>query len=353
MLKKQRFVKILSILLTGILGLGILQTGCGTPIEMVHKKQYRATFLEVFDTVTTIVGMAEDEETFRSQAQAIHDELKEYHQLFDIYNTYDGITNLKNINDNAGIEPVKVDERIIELLLDCQEFYEITDGKVNVALGSVLSLWHDARTEGIDDPLHAELPNQEKLEEAALHTNMEDIVIDVENATVFLADAKMSLDVGAIAKGWATQKVAETQESGFLISVGGNVCATGPKDEKETPWVVGIENPDTTEESYLHTVNVTKGCVVTSGDYQRNYVVDGQLYHHIIDPETLYPSKNWRAVSVICEDSGVADALSTALFLTNQEEGQKLLDYYGAVAIWVEADGNILYSPGFKEIIRT
>ncbi len=348
MLKKQRFVRILSILF-----IGIMLAGCGKPVEITYKKQYRATFLEVFDTVTTIVGMAEDEETFRSQAQAMHDELKEYHQLFDIYNTYEGITNLKNINDSAGIEPVKVDERIIELLSDCQVFYEETDGKVNVAMGSVLRLWHDARTEGRDDPRYAKLPEQAKLEEAALHTDIQNMVINLEESTVFLADSKMSLDVGAIAKGWAAQRVAEQCESGFLISVGGNVCATGPKDEKNTPWVVGIENPDTTEEAYLNTVNVTKGCVVTSGDYQRNYVVNGQLYHHIIDPETLYPSKYWRSVSIVCEDSGVADALSTALFLMNQKDGQKLLDYYGAVAMWVETDGTILYSPGFKEIIRT
>lgn len=341
------FGRILSVIMVVL-----MLSGCTQPIAGPTKKQYRATFLEVFDTVTTIVGMADSEDVFRSQAQAIHDELKEYHQLFDIYETYEGITNLKNINDNAGLEPVKVEERIIDLLLDCQKFYKETNGKVNVAMGSVLKLWHEARTEGIHDPLNAKLPDKKALEEASLHTDINKIIIDVEQSTVFLADAKMRLDVGAIAKGWATQKVAENCESGFLISVGGNVCATGPKDEKNSPWVVGIENPDTTVESYLHTVKVTKGCVVTSGDYQRNYVVDGQLYHHIIDAETLYPSKYWRSVSVICEDSGAADALSTALFLMNQEDGQKLLDKYDAVAMWVDAEQNLYYSHGFTNIIK-
>ena len=342
------FVRIFSIVMVLF-----MISGCAQPMHKPVKKQYRATFLEVFDTVTTIVGLAENEETFRAKAQEIHDELKEYHQLFDIYHTYEGIANLKDINDSAGIEPVKVEERIIELLLACQIFYKETNGKVNVVMGSVLNLWHQTRTEGINDPLNARLPDPKALEEASLHTDMKMMIIDVEQSTVFLQDAKMRLDVGAVAKGWAAQKVAEHCESGFLISVGGNVCATGPKDEKNTPWVVGLENPDTTEESYLHTVNITKGCVVTSGDYQRNYVVDGQLYHHIIDPETLYPSKYWRAVSVVCEDSGVADALSTALFLLNQQDGQKLLDKYDAVAMWVDAEKNIYYSHGFKNIIRT
>ena len=82
-------------------------------------------------------------------------------------------------------------------------------------------------------------------------------------------------------------------------------------------------------------------------------MVDGKAYHHIIDPETLYPSEYWRAVTIVCEDSGVADALSTALFLLSMDEGQKLLDRYGAEALWVGSDGSIYYSPGFNDLIRT
>ena len=93
--------------------------------------------------------------------------------------------------------------------------------------------------------------------------------------------------------------------------------------------------------------------MVTSGDYQRAYMVDGKLYHHIIDPETLYPSEYWRSVTISCENSGLADALSTALFVLSQEDGQKLLDRYQAEAMWVAADGTISYSPGFEELIRS
>ena len=93
--------------------------------------------------------------------------------------------------------------------------------------------------------------------------------------------------------------------------------------------------------------------MVTSGDYQRTYMVDGKLYHHIIDPETLYPSEYWRSVTVVCDHSGWADALSTALFLLPLEEGQELLAQFDAKAMWVNADGEIFYSPGFQEMIRT
>ena len=80
---------------------------------------------------------------------------------------------------------------------------------------------------------------------------------------------------------------------------------------------------------------------------------DDKKYHHIIDPETLYPSEKWKSVSIICTDSGLGDALSTALFLLDQEEGQKLLDECDACAVWVDLEGEIYYSPGFKELIKT
>lgn len=331
-----------------ILAVCLLLPGCSTQPKST---KYTATYLTLFDTVTTIVGFAEREENFAAQAQRIHDELLIHHQLFDIYNDYDGINNLKTINDNAGIAPVKVDEKIILLLKDCKRYYDFTGGKVNVAMGSVLRLWHNARNDGINDPANAYLPGENALGEAAKHTDPGNIIIDEAASTVYLRDPQMRLDVGAIAKGWAAEKVAEAAPAGLLISVGGNVCATGPKDDLGTPWVVGIQNPDGGD--YLHTIYVSSGSVVTSGDYQRAYAVDGQVYHHIIDPDTLFPSAYWRSVSVVSGDSALADALSTALFLLPLEEGQALLKLAGAEAMWVDADGEIYYSENFQALVRT
>ena len=334
------------------LALCLLLSGCAAEMGAPEEKQYNATFLTLFDTVTVITGKAERQEVFTEKAQKVHDELLLFHQLFDIYNDYEGIVNLKTVNDNAGIAPVEVDSRIIDLLLDCRHYCELTGGLVNPAMGSVLQLWHEARNDGINDPANAYLPDVEKLKAAAEHMSFDTIVIDEAASTVYISDPEVSLDVGAIAKGWSVQRVAETAPAGLLISVGGNVCATGPKDDAGTPWVVGVQNPDGGD-SYLHTLNVTGGSVVTSGDYQRAYVVDGKLYHHIIDPGTLYPSEYWRSVTILCEDSGLADALSTALFLLPQAEGQALLEKCGAEAMWVNADGERFYSPGFEKSIRT
>ena len=336
-----------------ILLLSLVLTGCASAKEVVpEKKQYTASFLDVFDTITTMVGKAENEEVFRAVTQKLHDELIQYHQLFDIYNDYDGINNLKTVNDNAGIAPVMVDSRIIGLLKDCKQYYELTHGMVNPAMGSVLQLWHVARNDGINDPANAYLPKAEKLEEAARHMDFSNVIIDEAASTVYLSDPDARLDVGAVAKGWSAQRVAENAPAGLLLSVGGNVCATGPKDDNGTAWVVGIQDPNGGDQ-YLHTLYLTEGSLVTSGDYQRAYVVDGELYHHIIDPNTLYPSTYWRSVTILCDDSGLADALSTALFLLPLEEGQAILEQTGAQAMWVDRNGEQFYSPGFQDNIRT
>ncbi len=329
-----------------------LLCGCGFPGAQPEQKFYDATFLTLFDTVTTVKGPAESKEAFAETAQAIHDELLRYHQLFDIYNDYEGIDNLKTVNDQAGIAPVKVDRAIIALLIDCRAYYEATGGRVNVAMGSVLALWHTARSEGIDDIQNACLPDRQALEAAARHCSFDSIVIDEAASTVYITDPQTRLDVGAVAKGWAAQKVAAKAPKGILLSVGGNVCATGPKTEA-SPWVIGVQNPAGDSSDYLHTLYISGGSVVTSGDYQRTYQVDGKLYHHIIDPDTLMPSTYWRSVTIVCADSGLADALSTALFLMDRQAGEALLDKYGAEAMWVDAAGNRFYSPQFKDIIRT
>ena len=315
-------------------------TGCSTtqiidvgqPSETAEPEltRYQASFLDLFDTLTTVVGYAESEDEFRAVAEQLRSGLEEYHQLYDIYDEYEGINNIKTINDSAGQGPVEVDEKIIDLLLFCRDMYEATGGKLDVAMGGVLKLWHDEREAG---------------------EFSEDGKLDAESGTVEITDPETRLDVGAVAKGYATEQVCRPLPEGYLVSVGGNVRACGMKPDG-TDWVVGVQDPDGGTEDYLLTVYAMGGSVVTSGDYQRYYYVDGVKYHHIIDPETLYPATLWRSVTVVCADSGLADALSTSLFTMTQEEGQALLDKFSAEAVWVTAEGELLYSEGFSAYVK-
>lgn len=316
-----------------------LLSGCAS-----RQTRYETSYLDLFDTVTTVTGYAASFTDFKKTAQSIHDDLMEYHQLFDIYQDYPGLNNLKTVNDQAGGAPVAVDRRLMEFLQFCKEVEQFTGGRVNVAMGGVLNLWHESREAGLADPDCAALPELEALEQAAGHCDFDCVVMDEQAGTVCVTDPELRLDVGAVAKGYAVEQVYRTVPDGYLVSVGGNVRTCGSKPDG-SDWTVGLQSPD--GNGYLHTLCVGGGTsVVTSGDYQRYYTVDGVDYHHIIDPETGMPGNKWRAVSVICADSGVADALSTALFLMDREAGQQLLERFGAQALWLDRDGTEFYSPG-------
>lgn len=328
---------------------------------MQTESRFQASFLELFDTATSIVGYAKNKDTFTEYSEIIYNSLEEYDHLFDIYTDYPDINNLKTVNDNAGIEPVVVDQKIIDLLLYAKDMYELTDGKINIAFGAVLSLWHDHRTEGIDDPDNASIPDMEDLIERSQHTDINQVIIDVQASTVFLQDPDMRLDVGAIAKGYAVEQVCKiAEEAGFvngMISVGGNVRAMGHKFDdngKEIDWSVGIQNPDlVSEENTLHILNLTECSLVTSGIYERFFMVDGKSYHHIIDPETLMPAENFVAVSIVCQDSGMADGLSTAIFNMSFEDGLALIESLENVeAMWVFYDETQQFSSGFSELVK-
>ena len=330
-------------------------SGCGSAAQP-QSTQYKTTFLDLFDTVSQVIGYDADKESYTAFSQQVKNDLAEYHALYDIYHDA-AVTSIKTINDNAGIRPVTVDRRILDLLLESRDIYELTGGKTNVAMGAVLTIWHNYREAGIDNPESAQLPPMEDLLAAAQHVNIDDMVIDEEASTVYLRDPLMSLDVGAVAKGYATERVAQqieqTGRTSVLLSIGGNVRAIGVKPDGSV-WNVAIQNPDLeSEQTSLFTLGINNLSVVTSGSYQRYYVVDGVKYNHIIDPDTLMPTTYFSGISVVTADSGLADGLSTALFCMPLEQGMALIQSIGGVeACWVAPDGEITMTDGFRALIE-
>lgn len=320
-------------------------------------KSYTVTWWDVFDTVTVVTGYASSEEEWQQQTEALHQDLVRYHQLFDIYNEYDGLTNLATVNARAGQEAVTVDEDLFALLQFGQEAYALTDGACNIAAGSVLALWHDARTAAEastgETALTADiLPQQNALEQAAAHIDMTDLVLDESACTVRFTDPDLQLDVGGIAKGWAVEQAARQAEArgltSAILNVGGNVRAIGTKPDGSL-WTAGVQDPDGNE--YLAQVELQPGqSLVVSGDYQRYFTVDGVRYHHLIDLQTLQPARYCRSVAVLCTDSGLGDALSTGLFCLPQEQGLRVLEQSdGAAALWVLEDGTLSPSANWPQ----
>lgn len=351
--------KIIPIILIGILLIGVL-AGCEKKPEYT---KYSDNFFDVFDTVTQIVGFTKTEEEFDEYVEQIHNRLLELHQLYDKYNTYEGVNNVKTINDNAGVQPIKVEKELLDLILFSKEKYEIIGTETNIAMGAVLRIWSEYRAEAQDDPDNAKIPPMEDLVDASEHTDINKIIVDIENSTVYLEDPRMSLDVGAVAKGFATELVAkEIEAAGFksgIISAGGNIRTIGkPLDDIRERWGIGIQNPDgfisNSESDVLETVFINNGSVVTSGDYQRYYMVGDKVIHHLIDPKTLMPGDYYRAVSIVTPDSGMADFLSTVIFLLPYEESKALVESMDGVdALWVFKDGTIESTDGMKQIMKS
>ena len=355
--------------------------GCGSPASssvsvsqtastsadpaMAGWEKYTASWYDVFDTVTTVIGYAPSEEEWDRQMDALHQDLAEYHQLYDIYNHYEGVTNLYDLNRSAAQGPVAVDDRIMDLLVESKEMYETTSGKMNVAFGAVLSIWHDYREAGLNDPDSAQLPPMEQLTAASEHCSIDDLVLDEEAGTIYFADDQLQLDVGSVGKGYAVEMVARAAEerglSSAILSVGGNVRTIGHKPDGSR-WTAGIQDPWASAElagqvvndaPYLVSVYMEDMALVTSGDYQRFYEVDGKRYNHIIDPDTLMPADHFSAVAVLVPDSGLGDCLSTGLFCLTLEDGQALVESLdGVEAMWMLKDGSVVYSSGFGDSVK-
>ena len=346
-------------------------SGCTSQDEYHY---YSANIVGPFDTITTYLSYAKSEDEFNEQKALIDERLTYYDQLFDRYSSYSDVNNIKTINDNAGIQSVKVDSVIIDLLKVSIERSQTISDKVNIAFGSVIEIWHNYREAAENNGGVGTVPSLDELKQAAKHVDLSAIVIDEEKSTVYISDKEASIDLGATAKGYAIELVKDELIAmgvdNFLLSGGGNVASYGERkmikegtfylDECANKFCVGIQSQQSgnfsrSEDDPAYNneaILVVSGeSIVTSGDYQRFYEdMNGIKYHHLIDPDTLYPAVNFRSVSIITEDSGLADFLSSAVFLMDYESGLKLINSLeGVEAIWLLEDGKIRYSDGLTD----
>lgn len=310
----------------------LILSGCG------KNEKHTAEYFQYFDTLSEITYYCDDEKTEEIR-QAIDFTLKDYHQLCDNYNEYKGVVNVKTINSLPS-KTLQIDKKLADILQFAYDNYSWVDGKVNIASGSVLSLWHDARSSGNS------LPKETLIKKALEHIDIENMVL--YNNSVTLTDPFMSLDLGAIAKGYAAQEVVNAmKEAGAksgIVNMGGNVACFGNPPNRDY-FVAGIQDPN--GNGIAAKVKLKDAALVTSGDYQRFYTVNGIKYHHIIDLKNGYPLNLYKSVSVYHENSAIADLLSTALFLSTEEEGRKIAEQYNAQVFWIYQDGHTVYTENF------
>jgi len=326
--------------------------------KATEPQRFTAHFFNTFDTVISLIGYAPDQNTFDSAFKTVQERFTYLHRLFDKYNAYEGVNNLYTVNQQAAQSPVKVVPELMEVLVYCREMQKKYPGATNIALGSVLNIWHDHREAAEIDPAGATVPELTQLQAAAAHTDMDKVILDEENSTVFFEDPGLSLDVGAVAKGYAAESAAQlllsSPMTSFIINAGGNVRAGDKPLDGRSAWGVGVQDPFASAYSDVppvETLFLRNLSVVTSGINERYYEVDGVRYHHLIDPDTLFPARFIASVTIVTEDSKLADFLSTTLFMMPYEEGRILIDALpGVDALWVLLDGTIQMSDGLSSI---
>ena len=359
---KNRFISALLALFLLLSGVQAIPRAFATQADPGMNK-YSYMFFGTFDTAITLIGFAESQEVFNNltlEAEAMFNVL---HRQFNQYYPYEGLNNLYYLNRNAAVAPVTVPRELFDLITWCKVHQSETRGQVNIALGAVLALWHDERENAELEPDQAKLPDAATLKEAKSHTSMDDVVLDEQNLTVFYSDPMLQLDVGAVAKGYAAELVAQmllgSDMPSFIINAGGNVRTGHPPLDGRSSWGIGIQDPDSAlvlpgGNDIVEVLYLSNLSLVTSGDYQRYYIVDGKRYHHLISPDTLMPADYMRSITIITEDSGFADLLSTAVFLMPFEEGFQFVESLdGVEALWILNDGTIKMTKGAEAVAQS
>jgi len=302
-----------------------------------NKKMYSNTMFYM-DTFIEVKLYGVDKKEGTKLLNNVKEIYKEYHELTDRYNSYDGVINLYYLNNELKVnEEVLIDTKLSELINYGISMYDKTEGYLNIAMGNVIDVWKKYREDGKSVPKTYELMD--------MNINIKDINLD---GNKFIKNSEVKLDLGAYAKGYVTEKVGEYLEgegcTKYLINAGGNVKVG--ESYKIGKYNVGLEEPFNTSNIYK-TLSVENTSIVTSGSYQRYYEVDGEIYNHIINPKTLFPDNYTKSVTVITEDSGYADILSTYLFMLPIEDGLELVNNLEDVeAIWYADE--IYYSQRFN-----
>ena len=253
------------------------------------------------------------------------------------------------INQNAGKDAVKVSDDTLYLLKEAREIYDFTQGAFDITIAPIIDVW------GFTKEVK-KVPDEETLKQKLDLVDMKKLQINEKNKTVFLEESGMAIDLGGIAKGYATDKVNEIFiENGItssVISLGGNVSVTGKKEDG-SKWKVAIQDP-LNKEGYAGVLYVEDTSVVTSGGYQRFFEENGKTYHHIIDPKTGMPADTGLlSVTIVCKNSTKADGLSTSVFIAGLEKGwQMWKDSQDFGIVFITDEKEIYVTPDIADIFE-
>lgn len=267
--------------------------------------------------------------------------ISEMERLEDMMSEWRDGTYVSEINKSAGVKAIAVPDELFNVIVASRTISDLSGGAFDISWAAMRGVW-DFR------PGHQRVPTPEEVRERLPLVNYKNIILDNEEKKVFLKNSGMNIGLGAIAKGFAVDKamqvLAKRGIKDAIVRAGGDMRVQGTSEG--SPWEIGIKHPRN-KELLLAKLPLTNISISTSGDYERFFIKDGVLYHHIMNPRTGYPAKDCRSVTILAHDTTTSDALSTAVFVLGPKTGMELVKRLkGVEAIIVDASGEIHTSPG-------
>ncbi|WMJ83946.1 FAD:protein FMN transferase [Oscillospiraceae bacterium LTW-04] len=318
--------------------------------------RYTVTFWGAFDSMITITANAESRQQFDALTETAIARFTELSHDYDRFLEPGTIVNLATLNRMAGQGEIHVSKALFDLLSFAQAGAAKTDSLVIPTFGSVTELWRKQIVYAQNGP--GTPPGIKALQEAVKNTDVSLLKLNKKTQSAALLSSGALLDVGAVAKGYATELVGRELAANGLtrlaISSGGNIRVFSPPVGK-TCWRIGVQNPDAAilgDDDTLGTLFINDMAVATSGDYQRFFWYQDQRYHHLIDPQTLFPARYYRSVTVACNNAGEADLFSTALFLADWSHSYDIAEREKIAALWVMPDGSVKTNARMDKLIK-
>lgn len=301
-------------------------------------KMYEKNYFYM-DTYINVKIYTKNEEKALEALKEIDNIYSEYHQLSDRYNEYEGINNVYSIN-NSVQGSLLIDKKLYNLIEYGKSWHEKSNGIKNINIGNVIDIWREYKEKNLGIPTYELL--------SSVEININNVELLDNN---YIKTSNINLDLGSVAKGYATQIVGDYLKSininKFLINAGGNVLVGDHYANNK--YKIGIQNPEDGVSVY-QVVKANNVAVVTSGGYERFFEYEGVKYNHIIDPNTLFPATKYKSVTVITNNSALADGISLVLFVLDIEDGKDFLKQFDNVeAVWYINENNIIKTDGFSK----
>ena len=246
-------------------------------------------------------------------------------------------TQISQVSKNSGIQPVKVDKEVYDLVERAIKVSQLTSGAFDISYASMDKIWK------FDGSMKA-MPTPEAIKQSVARIGYQKIVLDAKAQTIYLKEKGMKLGLGGIGQGYIADKIKDLLLSkgciSGIVNVSGDINAWGYQTTGK-PWTVAIVNPINKNKVFA-TFPLENSSVETSGSYEKFVVFDGKRYSHIIDPRTGYPAQGVVSVSVFAKQTEIADALATGIFVLGVDVGLNLVNQLkGIGCIIVDDKGEI------------